>query len=112
MKEAQTFENKASKPPAGARKSKGSVSVGPLQFLLVKLTECPFILIFQGWGRSKMCGATRNNKLAEVQLKIVSDEECRKAAGKYKKWINGVYTGGTSIRLQKPGRRPAWTPVC
>ena len=40
-----------------------------------------------------MCGGTSNDKLEEVELKIVSDEECRKAKGFYKIWNEGNYTG-------------------
>ena len=40
-----------------------------------------------------MCGKSRNDKLEEVSMKIIRDEECRKAHGPFQKWNKGNYTG-------------------
>ena len=74
----------------------------------------------KGWGKNKMCMGTSNNKLEEVSLKIIKDEECRKAAGTYMKYNYGYYAGKAGMpdtkfkdrRHSFSARLKNWTPVC
>ena len=43
---------------------------------------------FQGWGMKIQCQSftTTNHLLQEVSMKVISDNKCRKANGKYNDW--------------------------
>ena len=64
--------------------------------------------ISKGWGKNTQCGKTSNDKLEEVEMKIVSDKECREAEGFYKTWNEGNYTG---VRVGLGTDPHLWTKV-
>ena len=60
-----------------------------------------------------MCGTAKNDKLAEVEMRIVDDNYCRSKAGSYQNWVEGEWVGVPGTKLESPQSfKTMWKPVC